>query len=89
MPLAWFMVTSFQCSSEDLPASCATSAEQVLVENVGLLVGEVLEALEGLVVGVLASSSTPSSFHPLPEGVAARELASTICWCSSPRPRRA
>src|SRR5256885_16725084 len=28
MPLAWFMVTSFQCSSDDLPASCATSASR-------------------------------------------------------------
>src|SRR5712692_8372432 len=49
--------------------------QQVLVENVGLLVGEVLEALERLVVGVLALELYAELLHALPEGAAARELA--------------
>src|SRR5258708_31606994 len=48
---------------------------QVLVEDLGLLVGQVLEALEGLVVGVLALELDAELLQALLEGAAARELA--------------
>src|SRR5687768_15615804 len=48
---------------------------QVLVEDLGLLVGQVLEALEGLVVGVLAVEVDAELLQALLEGVAPRQLA--------------
>ena len=63
---------------------------QVLVEDLGLLVGEVLEALEGLVVGLLALELDAELLQALLEGVAAGELAEhDLVGASSPRPRRA
>ena len=48
---------------------------QVVVEDVGLLIGKVLEALERLVVGVLAVEFDADLFESLAKGVAARELS--------------
>ncbi len=75
MPLAWFMVTSRQCSSDGGAGLLRHQRLQVLVEDVGLLVGKVLEALEGLVVGVLALEFDADLLQPLLEGAAPGELA--------------
>ena len=57
---------------------------QVLVENVGLLVGEILKALERLVVGVLSVELDTELLQPLTKGAPPESLPSTILFAVQP-----
>ena len=85
MPLAWLMVTSSHCSSSETPGLLRHQRLQVLVEDLGLLVGQVLEALERLVVAASSlSSSMPSSFRRCLKALRPESLPSTILLVAQP-----
>src|ERR1041384_2622345 len=83
-PLAWFMVTSCQCSSVAAPASCATSCIRSSSKISAFLSARSLKRWNALLAASSLSSSMPSSFRRCLKALRPDSLPSTILLADPP-----